>query len=76
MVQNKTETGYDKDYEDKISKLEAALDGVLESGSLIEAKEFAADALDVDLDDYTVEEIDLEEANEAGDFLNYESEYA
>lgn len=60
-------TGFNKELEDRIAELEGTLDEILKANSLTTAKEIAADVLDVDVDDYLIEDLDLEEL-EFGDF--------
>ena len=71
---NLDDVGYNQAYEDKINRLEGALDEILNANSLVDAKEIAADLLEVDVDEFLVDDLDLEDSETDDLFENFGGE--
>lgn len=69
------DTGYDASYEEKIKNLEQALDDVLKANTLTAAKEAAADALDVDVDEFLIDDLDEDFMEDISDYPRFETEW-
>jgi hypothetical protein len=56
-----------KDKNELLNEFDTALNEILKANSLVTAKEIAAEALEVDVDEYLMDDLDLD-----GDFLSDE----
>lgn len=65
---------YDGGLEERIRQLEGAFDEILKANSITTIKELAAEALDVDVDDYLIDEFDIDSLSDGEDDLDFGEE--